>query len=311
MVSRAARALIVGCCLFSAATMVAASVRADPGWSGRPPPAPNFGEQRTIIKNPKRENRVEVAEGLVERAARFEADAEDSLGNDLDMLLAMSAQRQLQHNNNNQGETLESRESLRFSLREMARGEHREQRPLRAKGTRDSALDDIVIEPEELRRMSALLTGGVKDNKGRRDAGDGAGSEVSSAQAGDVTASASPPEQVSPVEMLRRENRFLRIQLKQQAQQQQTHSPHVQHEGDSLSDDYGSLGLPAYGAAPFGSNHAMNMLDQQRRRSSHDHTPPLSSLLHSRTHDGYHAHSSHKRRRTDASALSDAGANAS
>jgi hypothetical protein len=196
--------------------------RGDRGWSGTPMERIKVDTKRTAIKNPRRGERVEGpgGEGLVEEAARYAADVDSLENNDLSILFAMSTQ----HHNDNASQQHIDRSSSQhsnrnhrsaFGLRAISRAEKVTQRPIYGKA------EDIEANQDELRRMAAL-TGSTKDIA---DQGDVPGSDVSSAHAVD----AAPPDNIRPqamtsVELLRRENNFLRRQMQQLAQPDERHS---------------------------------------------------------------------------------------
>ena len=271
--------------------------RGDRGWSGTPMERMKVDTKRTVIKNPRRGERVEGGDGLVEEAARYAADVDSLENNDLSILFAMSTQH---HNDNASQQHIERSSSQHsnmnhrsaFGLRAISRAEKVAQRPIYGKAA------DMEANQDELRRMAAL-TGSTKDVA---DQGDVPGSDVSSAHAVD----AAPPDNIRPqamtsVELLRRENNFLRRQMQQLAQPDERHSAAYSFahdesawEGESEAAEGGRRKMApmasdsGYGRGLFGqlgawqdTQRAAEQLSHKRRRSDSCSPQPSCSPLSS------------------------------
>jgi hypothetical protein len=262
-----------------------------PSWSGTPL-RPRLTTERTVIKNPRqgREQQVSKGGGLLDEVARW--DAEGGSGeDDLDLLVAMSKHRHGEGasarpaDDGSQCEGKDAPIIPRLGLRAISRAEARLHRPLRAPPER--ALDGLEgLTADELRSLADMTQGGpgseLAASARAAEQADAAGSEVSSAHAGDGPAAppAKTPPEMMRVEMLRRENSFLRMQLKQLGQQ-----AHGRQDHDRCSSDADESQDESRGAAdpPMGSDRAMKMMDEQLRRLPGSH-PGAWPQRHERAH---------------------------
>ena len=275
-------------------------------WSATPvrPTLAGAGGQRTVIKNPRRGQRVEPeGGGLLEEVARWDAE-EGSGENDLDLLLAMSTNRPAGDDAPARpaGSTPERQHApgaaARLGLRAIARAEARLQRSLRVPPER--AGDGLEgLTPDELQSLAGMAPGGQGGAKeagaGGAEHADAVGSEVSSAHAGDAPPPpppAKPPSEMLRVEMLARENSFLRMQLEQLSRQGQGRHGYGHRSSDadeSQEESRNSEHEHQHRNPPLGSDHAMQMMDEQLRRLPERH-PSARSPGDERAH---------KRRRPD------------
>ena len=269
-----------------------------PSWSGTPL-RPRLTTERTVIKNPRqgRGQQVPKGGGLLDEVARWHAEG-GSGEHDLDLLVAMSKHRHGDEasarpaDDGRQCEGKDAPSIPRPGLRAISRAESRLHRPLRAPP--DRALDGLEgLTADELRSLADMTQRGPGSElaAGARAAEqvDAAGSEVSSAHAGDGLAGppAKTPPEMMRVEMLRRENSFLRMQLKQLGQQahgRQDHD-HSSSAADESQDESRGAADP-----PMGSDHAMKMMDEQLRRlpGSHPAWPQRHERAHKRRRSASH-----------------------
>jgi len=262
-----------------------------PSWSGTPL-RPRLTTERTVIKNPRqgRGQQVPKGGGLIDEVARWEAEG-GSGEDDLDLLVAMSKHRHGDEasarpaDDGNQCEGKDAPSIPRLGLRAISRAEARLHRPLRAPPER--ALDGLEgLTADELRSLADMTQRGpgseLAAGAWAAEKADAAGSEVSSAHAGDGPAAppAKTPPEMMRVEMLRRENSFLRMQLKQLGQQ-----AHGRQDHDHRSSDADESQDESQGAAdpPMVSDHAMKMKDEQLQHLLGSH-PGAWPQRHERAH---------------------------
>lgn len=265
----------------------------NPSWSGTPLRPRLMTERNSVIKNPRqgRGQQVPKGGGLLDEVARW--DAEGGSGeDDLDLLAAMSKHRHGDEasarpaDDGSQCEDKDAPSIPRPGLRDILRAEARLNRPLRAPP--DRALDGLEgLTADELRSLADMTQGGrgseLAAGSQATEQADAAGSEVSSsAHAGDGPAAppAKTPPEMMRIEMLRRENSFLRMQLKQLGQQ-----AHGRQDHDDRSSEADESQDESRGAADphMGSDHAMKMMDEQLRRLSGSH-PGAWPQRHERAH---------------------------
>jgi len=191
------------------------------------PVTPKFVSTRTVIKNPRAADRVqEDGEGLVHAASRLDAEL-DSNDNDLDLLLAVSTAG---HQNAEDGSAAQFNSGVgdgscrarppSIGLRSISRVEAVTQRPLRAPTPKAAFdVDDTHINEDELRKLAALA-GAPQNGAGRDDGVSSAGhvgSDVSSfvdQPANDKQGISEKAKQdLSEVEVLKRENKELRVRM--------------------------------------------------------------------------------------------------
>lgn len=167
--------------------------------------------QRTVIKNPRGGDRVEVpAEGLIQEAARLENELESQENDDLDLLLTLSTQRYGDDTfgpSHNRSDWPQSTPPA-IGLRAISKAEAMTQRQLRVSAT---SADDAGNLDDELRKMAALIgpsarQGSEGEKKGVRDG-------HHDLQSVKDTKTGKQDGVASELEALKRQNKSLRAQM--------------------------------------------------------------------------------------------------